>query len=65
VRYKNCQELDVWVKPLVGEGEVYSQELAIRLHANPLKVIKAEARVIESIDIRFYLPLLYLNFLRE
>lgn len=65
VRYVNCQELDIWSKPLTGKGDLYTQELAVRLHSNPLKVIKAELKVIEVIDITFLLPAIYLNFLRE
>ena len=27
--YKNCQELELWTKPLVGEQLLYRQELAV------------------------------------
>ncbi len=31
---------------MVGQEELYTQELAVRLHSNPLKIIKAEVRII-------------------
>lgn len=63
--YKNCQELELWTKPLAGEQLLYRQELAVRLHRNPLRIVKAELKVIENLSLTFLFPCMYLSFLRE
>lgn len=64
-RYKNCQEVDLWTKPIAGDELLYYQELVVRLHRNPLKILKGEMKIIEGLSIKFLLPFMYMNFLRE
>jgi hypothetical protein len=65
VRYKNCQELDLWTKPLTGLEMLYTQEMVVGLHANPIKIMKGELKIIEGLVVKFLLPFMYINFLRE
>ena len=50
---------------MTGSELVYEQDLVLRLHKHPLKIIKAELRVIEGVKVTFLLPCMYFNFLRE
>ena len=65
VKYKNCQEVDLWTKPLAGEHPFFQQELVVKLHRNPLKILKGQVKIVEGLVITFLTPFMYYNFLRE
>lgn len=39
--------------------------MAIRLCRNPLRIIKGELKIIESVSVVFLMPFMYVSFLRE
>jgi hypothetical protein len=50
---------------MAGEHPLYTQDLVVKLHRNPLKIMKAEVKIVEGLAVRFLLPFMYWNFLRE
>lgn len=65
VKYKNCQQLDLWTKPLSGEHPLFKQQLVVKLHRNPIKILKGQVKIVQGLVINFLLPFMYYNFLRE